>query len=313
MKVYLRFLIAIIFVFTATIIISQSLPSTYAAGIQDDVISSELPGISPKQHEKSSINSVDGESLIFLPVIFNNFCLDFLDDFSNSTTGWSVGENDLVRFEYLNGEYRVLSKEAGFIYLFRAPTCSRQNYVVETDARWVGTPGGSYGLIFGITDSPGSFFNQYYLFDMNTDFQSFRLYRRNTDGSFTTVAPITFSSAIKSGNAANHLKVTRNGDQITLEVNGIVLGTWTDDVIIGLTDVGLVASPYSNMPTSDARFDNYVVNSLPGSTTSQSSPERPFIEANDETVICAPVSWTDVPGANMSGQCSPGWINDGSH
>ncbi|MAT98936.1 MAG: hypothetical protein CL608_17470 [Anaerolineaceae bacterium] len=250
---------------------------------------------------------------VFLPVTFRDFCADFFDNFGNPASGWSVGENAQVRFEYLNGEYRVLSKEAGFIYFFRAPTCSRENYIVETDARWVGTPGGSYGLIFGISDSLDEFFNQYYLFDINTDFQSFRLLRRNSDGSFTAVAPPTTSSAINSGNAANHLKVMRNGDQITLEVNGTVLGSWIDGVITGLTDVGLIASPYSNIPTSDARFDNFAVNNLSGSATFQSRPQEPHIETNNETVTCTPVSWIGVPDANVSGHCAPGWVNDGSH
>jgi len=165
-----------------------------------------------------------------------------------------------VRSEYLNGEYRILTKKAGYIYVFQAPTCNRQNYVVEADARWVGTPGNSYGLGFGITTD----FGQFYVFDINTDYREFRL-RRHDAGGFTTIVPWTYSAAINGGTASNHLKVTRNGDQIILEVNGTVLGTWSDSTITGLTGAGVVSSSYSTNPTSDARFDNFSVISLPGS------------------------------------------------
>jgi hypothetical protein len=199
-------------------------------------------------------------SYIFLPIISNQyFCPDFLDDFSNPSSGWHVVDDAFVRSEYLGSEFRILSKQAGYLFLFTAPTCSRQDYVVEVDTRWVGTPGSSYGLIFGVLAD----FSQYYLFDINTDFQEFRLLRWDT-GGFTTIVPITASTAINSGTASNHLKVTRDGDQITLEVNGTVLGTWSDNTITGMTFVGIVSSPYDSNPTSDARFDNFSVNSLPG-------------------------------------------------
>jgi uncharacterized repeat protein (TIGR01451 family) len=197
---------------------------------------------------------------IYLPIIARNYCPDFFDDFSNPASGWDVVDVSSVRTEYWNGEYRILTKRAGYIYVFQAPTCDRRNYVVEADARWVGTPGQSYGLGFGITAD----FSQYYVLDINTDYREFRLRRRDA-GGFTTIVPSTYSAAINGGTASNHLKVTRNGDQITLEVNGTVLGTWTDGTITGLTGAGVVSSSYSTNPTSDARFDNFSVVSLPGS------------------------------------------------
>jgi len=205
------------------------------------------------------LNEVYQLPRLFLPLVLKNYCPDFFDDFSNPASGWWVGEDSYVRAEYLSGEYRVLSKQAGYFYLFDAPTCNRENYVVELDARWSGTPGSSYGIIFGITSG----FNQYYLFDMNTDYRQFRLYRRDPTG-FTLIVPPTPSSAINGGTASNHMKATRNGSSITLEVNGTVLGTWSDSAISGLTGAGLVSSPYSNNPISDARFDNFRVTDLVG-------------------------------------------------
>jgi len=93
--------------------------------------------------------------------------------------------------------------------------------------------------------------------------------RCDPSGCATLVDP-TYSPAIHSGTASNHLKVSRNDSQITLEVNGTVLGTWQDSTISGLTGVGLASSPYDDAPVSDARFDNFRVTSLTSDTMQQS-------------------------------------------
>jgi uncharacterized repeat protein (TIGR01451 family) len=195
---------------------------------------------------------------VFLPCIFRDYCPDFIDDFGNPASGWKVGEDGYVRAEYLNGEFRVLTKQWSYFYSFQAPTCKRQNYIVETNARWVGTPGNRYGVMLGITPAP----DQYYLFVVNTDHQQYWLLRRDP-GGFSTLASGD-SLAIQMGTTSNHLKATRSGNNITLEVNGTVLGTWTDGMISGMTGVGLVSNPYSNIPVSDARFDNFSFTMLPG-------------------------------------------------
>jgi len=201
---------------------------------------------------------------VFLAFLGRNHydCRDFFDGFSDPASGWALVDDNFVHTEYLDGEYRVLSRQAGYIYLFRAPTHDRENFEVEVDARWVGTPGGSYGLIVGLASD----FSRYYLFDINVDYKLFRLLRRDPTG-FAEIVPITGccgASAINGGTASNHLRVTRYDDRITLEVNGAVLGTWTDGTITGFTGVGLVSSPYSDQPSSDARFDNFSVICLSG-------------------------------------------------
>jgi uncharacterized repeat protein (TIGR01451 family) len=219
----------------------------------------------------------------YLSCLMRHYCPDFFDDFSDPASGWEVVDNSFVRTQYLNGEYRILTRQAGYFYLFRAPACDRRNYVVEVDARWEGAPGSSYGLIFGITSG----FSRYYLFDMNTDYRMFRLMRRDPDG-FRVVVPITDAPAIHGGTASNHLRVVRNGNQITLEVNGTVLGTWSDGTIGGWTGAGLVTNPYSNRPTSDARFDNFSVVSLPGSGASSREPDGVMAE---ESELAVPNAW----------------------
>ena len=136
--------------------------------------------------------------------------------------------------------------------------------MVETDVRWVGSPGQTYGLIFGLPEGANNTFNQFYRFDINTVSQEFRLSYFN-GFIFTDIVPATFSSMINSGTASNHLKVIHNGPQITLEINGTELGTFSDATLTGSTNTGLVSIPNNDSPTSDARFDNFLVSGSLGS------------------------------------------------
>lgn len=195
-------------------------------------------------------------------------CGDYFDDFQNASTGWPVSEDADVKMEYTGGEFRILGKTTGYVYLAKAPTCKRQSYVVETDARWAGTTGSSYGLIFGLADD----FNQYFLFAVNTDYQDYALYYRSASG-FTTLVSETYSSAIHSGTVSNHLKVTRNGSQVSLAINGVTVATRNSPEITGLVNVGLFNAPYTDLSNADARFDNFSVKTLVVATTQQNPPD----------------------------------------
>jgi hypothetical protein len=210
---------------------------------------------------------------IYLPVTFR-YCPNFFDDFSNPDSGWFVGESDYDRIEYLDGEYRLLTKEDRSVMGIGAPACAFENYTVEVDVRWVGTPGAYYGILFGIIGN----YDQFYVFDMNTDYQAFRL--SYFDGNaYLTIVPQTSSPSINSGTASNHLKVTRNGNQINLEVNDTVLGTWIDNNITGATYTGIISASYTGIPVSDARFDNYSLVQLNGQAVS-SPIQNSLIGAN---------------------------------
>lgn len=193
---------------------------------------------------------------VFLPTIARNYCADFFDDFSNPFSGWPTGESNFVLAQYLNGEYRVQSKQP-FLFLFRSPACERDNYVVEADMRWDGTASSDIGLLFGIKAG----FSQYYLIDIFTDSQAYGIYRRNTDGSFTSIGG-GGPPNVRPGTQINHIKVTRSGGQIILELNGGYAGTWFDNTITGPTRTGLAMAPYEDAPIADARFDNFRVTTI---------------------------------------------------
>ncbi len=190
----------------------------------------------------------------FLPAAMNSFCGDFFDDFSNPASGWSIGDDNLVRAEYLDGEFRVLSKNRDYLYLFDAPSCRRPDYRVEVDARWSGQSGDGYGIAFGIEES----FARYYLFYVSADYGEFALYRRDANG-FVRLTGFQQSPAINTGQATNHLEVIRSGPSIYLYANNSFLTSWWDDTISGATQAGVFTNPYYNSDVSDARFDNFMM------------------------------------------------------
>ncbi|MGQ0603535.1 MAG: choice-of-anchor Q domain-containing protein [Anaerolineales bacterium] len=197
---------------------------------------------------------------VFLPGITRNYCANFFDDF-NFQSGWPTGESEFVLAQYLNGEYRIQSKQP-YLFLFRSPACERDNYVVEADMRWDGTVSSDIGLLFGLMPN----FSQYYFVDIDPAYQIYALFRRNSNGSFSVIAPWTQTGAIRPGLQTNHLKVTRNGGQITLEINGVTIGSWFDSTITGPTRTGLAMAPYDDAPVADARFDNFRVTTIGAGT-----------------------------------------------
>ena len=205
----------------------------------------------------AGIAIASNQSTIYLPIGFNNYCPDFFDDFSNPSSGWYVGDTELAGYYYSNGEYRIITVNDQYIIDSYAPTCARDNYTIDVDARWMERSGESYGVIFGSkVDS-----DQFYLYVVNSDYQEFRLLYFD-GGDYQTIVPYTYSPYINFSTASNRMKVTRNGFEITLEVNGNVLGTWIDANITGNTYSGIYSMAYLGYEISDSRFDNFSITSF---------------------------------------------------
>jgi len=155
----------------------------------------------------------------FLSLIFGRPCTDYFDDFSDPTSGWFVGEDEFARYEYMHGEYRIVSKDS-FDNYADAPTCPHIDYSVEVKARWDGISGESYGIYFGFNEQ----LNEFYLFEVSADYQDYSLYY--FDGyDYQTIIPYTYTPIINSGFSSNQIRVTRKGNQIILVINNKNLGT----------------------------------------------------------------------------------------
>ncbi len=199
---------------------------------------------------------------LHLPAVADQHCADFSDDFATAAGGWALRDTALIRQELLNGEYRFMTRQGGFLFLAAAPTCLRLNYAVEVDARWASASGDSaLGLAFGGTrDLQAS-----YLVTLDVDHGTFTLYRRDPSSGLLAFLSNMPASPINPGTAVNHLKITRRlqPDGITVEINGTPVWTTYDSTYTGLTAVGLMVMNPVSMPVVDARFDNFRVVQAP--------------------------------------------------
>ncbi|MCB9418376.1 MAG: hypothetical protein H6667_01115 [Ardenticatenaceae bacterium] len=224
------------------------------------------------RHRRCDIGAYEydgGYHLTYLPLCMNNYCPPFFDNFSDPNSGWPVGESAYVLAEYLNGEYRVRTKQSGYIYLFSSPDCAREYYTASVDIRWNSDRGAYYGLLMGV----GTNFDEYYLFTVSADYQDFSLLKRTSSG-WQTIVDFTQHGAIHSGTVVNHLEATYLDGNMTLKINDVTLGTWFVGNANSLTGTGVAVIPYSNDPIADARFDNF-----------SADTEQVTSQANNATIL----------------------------
>ncbi len=208
------------------------------------------------------------ENRAYVPLTANNYCSPYRDDFDNPGSGWPVVDEADLFTAYEGGEYRVLVSENNG-YLILSPACERIDYEVETAVRWAGEPSGSYGLIFDVSAD----FDWFYLFEVNTDYQQYRLLHV-TPGGYESVVGPTYSATINSGLAGNHLLVRREGQTLVLVINGAQLGSWSRPASTAPMGVGLVVSAYSNVD-ADARFAFFATRPLDSGLTGAPAPATP--------------------------------------
>jgi len=201
-----------------------------------------------------TLTPVSGPYRVRLPIVLKKYTAvaPYLDDFSNPNSGWPQWDNAYSSVGYINGEYRILVKIAGvwqaaFHQSFHCRDCT-----LEVDARYAGTNYDVYGLVFGVTDA-----GNYYVFVVGeTGYYSILKWM---DGQWHFVVNWTASSYIKRGQQTNHLRIDRNGWQITAYINGNSVATVSDGSLIGSLGVGLLAGGKAYL---DARFDNFAVYSV---------------------------------------------------
>ena len=210
-------------------------------------------------YEENSIKKVPINPALwnYVPLVFNEWCGDFFDDFSNSASGWPIINTPDILTQYLLGEYRIRIDEAGAFIPIVAPTCAHNYYEVEADVRWVGTPGSRYGLLFGLSEDQ----SEYFLFAVSPTTQTFELWHFFPGGSGIR-GPFN-SATINPGNGSNHLKAIVHDDpllgDISLEINGVNVGNYFEPDIPVESSSGLFSNSRVDNPISDARFDNFSV------------------------------------------------------
>lgn len=208
---------------------------------------------------------------IYMPTCIRYYCGNYIDRFNDVWSGWPVIDDAQLYTAYLMGKevYQIFTRDSDYLYLIKAPTCNRQNYIVEVDLRE--TSNTNAGLVFGLNYD----FSQYYMVLIGNYSQTYAVYYYGATGH--ELIAKGQNTAVISMNPPNHLKVTRDGSKIVLEVNGKVLGSWNDSRIRGISSVGLVSAPEYGTIVSSVEFDNFQVTLLPD--TPVNAPEQNLLPA----------------------------------
>jgi len=157
-------------------------------------------------------------------------------------------EDDAFHIEFLIPTWHALAPCVDPDVLFT-------DFVVEADATQVaGTDKNLYGLMLRVFGTDLDF----YLFGISGDGRYTLIYDHlQKEGAAIRIVDWKPSTAIKQGQATNHLKAVLIGDTIELYANDILLETVQDDRI-STGSVGFVASS-SPEGTLHVSFDNLVV------------------------------------------------------
>jgi hypothetical protein len=188
----------------------------------------------------------------YIPIVVKDYVPPlYSDDFSDPNSGWYIEYLGCGKFSYQDEEYEIWVRCEYTMAGATSPFGSFSNYAIEADMRR--HMGGSvlYGLIFDFVD-----WDHFYVFIVDPDHQSYILQRRNPTDWTVLIWPVG-SPYINPDEATNRLKVKREGNQITLYVNGHFLTSIEDGTYTGNLEVGLYAE--SSGLDVITRFDNFKI------------------------------------------------------
>jgi PKD repeat protein len=207
--------------------------------------------------------------------VFKPGDLLYQDDFSDSSSGWSIGKSSEHEYAYANGEYSITARKRAWKYWAWAPRASflLTDFLVEVEANPTSGSSGHYGIIWGKDN------DNYYVFRVDATGR-YKLSKKKDDVWQTAPVKWTSHSVISQGTGRNRLKVMVRDDSITLMVNDVVLSTVSASSF-DKGRIGLYAGTFNTPDTfCNAHFDNFRVYAAPANlpptarfTFSPSSPK----------------------------------------
>lgn len=181
--------------------------------------------------------------------------LILFDDFSDSSSGWTIASNELTTIYYSGGSYHIFVYQPDVLsWATIGEEYSRVS--LEVDAWQAGTlqaeAYSELGLICGYQDAE----NFYYL-SIRTD-GKYGIYQMRPDGEILLGMPDWVDSpAINIGTTPNKLKADCIDNTLRLYANGQLLGeVVTPTAVTGR--VGLFAGSFT-WPDSHTQFDNFAI------------------------------------------------------
>jgi hypothetical protein len=179
----------------------------------------------------------------------------FFDDFSQSSSGWTMLQNGDGNIAYANSAYEISVKKPNTLLLANAGKSFPGDVSIEVDARKIGGSDDNYfGILCHYQDA-----DNYYIFLVTSDGYTGIAMRKN--GEDTLISPgLKFlkMDGIKSGGAVNHLRADCIGETLTLYANGKQVSLAFDKSLTG-GGVGLATRSGRLEGVTTIRFDNFSV------------------------------------------------------
>jgi len=189
---------------------------------------------------------------VYLPLVITSgsTCTPYyVDDFSDSSSGWLISDNNDRAYGYIGGQYEIFVKNPDWGWAV-TPGALATDFSAQVTARRLNGSSGGYGLVFAISEG----WDDYYLFLI--DFDQYSVLRLQ-NGSLYEIKSWTQSSYIKTGTDWNKLKVVRDGKTIIVYINDHRVGDFFDNNITDLGRIGLHADTWSAGSSQKVRFDDF--------------------------------------------------------
>lgn len=181
----------------------------------------------------------------------------FFDDFSDPMSGWPRSlENPAYAMAYVGGEYQILAKQTGLVFVSLAPVQMQSDWIrISVKARRASGGGLAYGVVFG-----GSGMHAL----MVSPLGWVALWRYDAQArQWVEVRGWTRCNAVRGGEAVNSILVDKEDGLVRFFINGTAVEftpVWRDADAFVVRSMGLAAILFSESgPAADCRFDDYAV------------------------------------------------------
>ena len=205
---------------------------------------------------------------VYLPIVTRKACQSYFDDFSDPNSGWPNFENENKRYDYIDGEYEILVKNADS-WAGASPDFLAAEYQVGVEVHSTSGVIGSHGIIFGLTEDWSGF----YTFEIDPE-GYYTIWKYSENGGWKNLF-VKYSPVINKSTELNRIMVRRVGTLIEVYANENLLTSITDKTYTDLGYFGLIVSSFDEINVK-ARFDNFYVNPITCGTSSQISAVQTF-------------------------------------
>lgn len=181
--------------------------------------------------------------------------LPYLEAFSDPNGGWKTANDKAIKIGVQDGALHFTIDDLDTI-AWSTPKDKRfGDFVLDVDATQVDGPNdNTYGVIFRYQDD-----RNFYRLDISGD-GNYAVFKRK-DGAWNKVQDYQVTTAVKQGNATNHLQVIAKGNQFTFNINGQTVKTFSDsDFPNG--NIGVTAGTFFDSAGVQIAFDNLKVSEV---------------------------------------------------